>query len=507
MLENAADEARALRWGVYALLITLSVGTMLGRIFAVDAVDRAAVQEFRIRQEMKKRTAEFEKKGLQGEKLAEVVAELQPRVRARYLAQRPFLSANDRSRWCTVRALVEEDMGVEGAPYSIDKVTIEPNWDTIDMVKHDGHLYSSKPPLFPTLLAGQYWLIHRLTGATLATHPYAIGRFMLVTVNVVPLAIAMLLLASLVERLGTTNWGRFFVMAAAAFGTFLTTFSIVLNNHLPGAISALIAVYAVVRILFDDERRRRYFFIAGLFAAFAAANELPALALLAAIGVGLLCKAPRQTLYAFAPGVLLVAAAFFTTNWIAHKSLAPPYMHRSGQGEENWYDFTYEKNGRTIESYWRNPKGLDCGEKSSAVYALHSLVGHHGIFSLTPIWLLSIAGTLLWLLQRRDGRLRQLAFGIGSVSAVCLIFYVFIESNGRNYGGMTCGFRWVFWFAPLWLLVMLPAVDWMARWRWTRAVALVLLGVSTLSAAYPSWNVWVHPWLLNYLHYLGWIHV
>ena len=507
MLENAADEARALRWGVYALLITLSVGTMLGRIFAVDAVDRAAVQEFRIRQEMKKRTAEFEKKGLQGEKLAEVVAELQPRVRARYLAQRPFLSANDRSRWCTVRALVEEDMGVEGAPYSIDKVTIEPNWDTIDMVKHDGHLYSSKPPLFPTLVAGQYWLIHRLTGATLATHPYVIDRFMLVTVNVVPLAIAMLFLASLVERLGTTSWGRFFVMGAAAFGTFLTTFSIVLNNHLPGAISALIAVYAVVRILFDDERRRRYFFIAGLFAAFAAANELPALALLAAIGVGLLCKAPRQTLYAFAPGVLLVAAAFFTTNWIAHKSLAPPYMHRSGQGEENWYDFTYEKNGRTIESYWRNPKGLDCGEKSSAVYALHSLVGHHGIFSLTPIWLLSIAGTLLWLLQRRDGRLRQLAFGIGSVSAVCLIFYVFIESNGRNYGGMTCGFRWVFWFAPLWLLVMLPAVDWMARWRWTRAVALVLLGVSTLSAAYPSWNVWVHPWLLNYLHYLGWIHV
>ena len=507
VVDNVADEARTLRWSVYVLLITLSVGTMLGRIFAVDAVDRSAVQKFRIRQEMNKRTAEFKKKGLQGEKLAEAVAQLRPRVRERYQMQRPFLSANDRSRWCTVRALVEADMRVEGAWYSIDKVTTLPNWDTIDMVKHDGHLYSSKPPLFPTLVAGPYWLIHRLTGATLATHPYVIDRFMLVTVNVVPLAIAMLFLASLVERLGTTSWGRFFVMGAAAFGTFLTTFSIVLNNHLPGAISVTVAVYAVVRILFDDERRLRYFFIAGLFAAFAAANELPALALLAAIGVGLVWKSPRQTLRAFVPGVLLVVVAFFATNWIAHKSLAPPYMHRSGQGEENWYDYTYEKNGRTIESYWRNPQGLDRGEKSSAVYALHSLVGHHGIFSLTPIWLLSIAGTLLWLFQRGDGRLRQLAFGIGSVSAVCLIFYVFIESSGRNYGGMTSGFRWVFWLAPLWLLVMLPAVDCMARWRPTRAVALVLLGISTLSAAYPSWNVWVHPWLLNYLHYLGWIHV
>ena len=32
------------------------------------------------------------------------------------ILQRPFLSANDRSRWCTVRALVEDDMRVEGAP-------------------------------------------------------------------------------------------------------------------------------------------------------------------------------------------------------------------------------------------------------------------------------------------------------------------------------------------------------------------------------------------------------
>jgi hypothetical protein len=509
--DNNTDEARKLRWGVYVLLIALSVGTMLGRIFAVDAVDRAAVQEFRISQEMKRREADFKEKGVEGERLARALAELRPRVRERYQLQRPFLSANDRSRWCTVRALVEADMRVEGAPYAIDKVTVQNGWDTIDMVKHnghnghDGHLYSSKPPLFPTMVAGEYWLIHRLTGATLATHPYAIGRLMLVTINVVPLVIAFLLLGCMVERLGTTNWGRFFVMGAAAFGTFLTTFSIVLNNHLPGAISAIIAVYAVVRILFDDDRRWRWFFIAGVFAAFTAANELPALALLAAIGAGLIWKAPRQTLLGFAPGVLLVAAAFFTTNWIAHHSLAPPYMHRSGEGEENWYDYTYEKNGQIIESYWRNPQGIDRGEQSPAVYALHSLVGHHGIFSLTPIWLMSVAGTLVWLFGRRDPRLRQLAFLIGSVSAVCVIFFVFIESDGRNYGGMTCGFRWVFWLAPLWLLMMLPAADAMSRWRATRAVALVLLAASTLSAAYPSWNVWTHPWLLNFLHYLGWI--
>ena len=63
------------------------------------------------------------------------------------------------------------------------------------MVKHGGHLYSSKPPLLATLMAGVYWPIYRLSGATLGTHPYEIGRAMLVLFNLVPLLVYFLLLA------------------------------------------------------------------------------------------------------------------------------------------------------------------------------------------------------------------------------------------------------------------------------------------------------------------------
>ena len=80
-------------------------------------------------------------------------------------------------------------------------------------------------------MAGEYWLIYQLTGATLADHPYEIGRFMLVTFNVLPLVVYFFLLARLAERFGTTDWGRIFMMAAAAFGTFLTTFAVSINNH------------------------------------------------------------------------------------------------------------------------------------------------------------------------------------------------------------------------------------------------------------------------------------
>ena len=176
-------------------------------------------------------------------------------------------------------------MRVPGAPYAIDRVIQQPNWDTIDMVKHDGHLYSSKPPLMATLMAGVYWPIYRLSGATLGTHPYEIGRAMLVLFNLVPMLVYFVLLASLVERFGTTDWGRMFVMAAACFGTFLTTFAVVINNHLPAAVCAAVAVYAAVRIWFDGERRLRYFVVAGLFGGLMATEEFPAAALLAAIAL------------------------------------------------------------------------------------------------------------------------------------------------------------------------------------------------------------------------------
>ncbi|HLA83582.1 MAG TPA: hypothetical protein VJL29_02225 [Thermoguttaceae bacterium] len=496
-----AGSRDVLRRGVYVILIAVSAGMMLGRILAVDAVDRRGVQEAKIQQ----RLAEYRKtllaKGLQGDSLDKALAAETTRLRSAIRYERPFLSANDRSRWCTVRVLVEDELRVPGHPYAIDRLVDEPGWDTIDMVKHDGHFYSSKPPLLPTLLAGPYWVIHRLTGATLGMHPYAIGRFMLILVNGVGWIVALVVLSLLVERLGATDWGRIFVVAAGSLATFLTTFAVTLNNHLIAAVSVMIALWALVRIWLDGRREYRWFALAGLFGAFATANELPALCLLALMGAALLVKAPRQTLLGFAPMVLLVGAGFFGTNWIAHESLRPPYMHRV-EGD-NWYDYTYERGGRVVESHWRNPTGLDRREHRTGVYAWHCLLGHHGIFSLTPMWVLSFVGMGLWLRRRHEPRLRELAAMIAVVSIVCLVFYLFIEQEGRNYGGSTSGFRWVFWLAPLWLVAMLPTLDVFSTQRWTRAAAILLLALSALSASYPTWNPWTHPWLYQAMQQYG----
>lgn len=469
-MNSAGDPSAQLRWGVYVLLIALATGTMLGRILAVNSVDAIALE-----------------------------GQLYRQGRSDWQRQRPFLSANDRSRWATVRALVEH------GTYAIDDVVAQRGWDTIDMVKHadrDGvpRLYSSKPPLMATLMAGPYWVIHRTTGATLGDSPYEIGRALLVLFNVLPLLVYFVVLGKLADRLGTTEWGRLFVMGAATFGTFLTTFVVTVNNHSPAAVCVVLASYAGFRIWHDGQRQLRYFALAGLMAALAVTNELPALSFFALLGAALLWKAPRETLLSFAPAALLVTVAAVGTNYVAHDSLRPPYMHRSvTDPADNWYDYSYLRDGKERDSYWRNPVGVDRGESSVAKYALHATVGHHGIFSLTPVWLLSVWGVSLWWLHGR----RDLALFVAALSLVCLAFYLARPLGDRNYGGMTSGFRWMFWFAPLWLVAMLPAVDVLARRRAGRTLALVLLVLSVMSASYPTWNPWTHPWLWNFLAYLG----
>jgi hypothetical protein len=402
----------------------------------------------------------------------------------------PFFSANDRSRWSTISALV--DYG----GYSIDQVRQRPGWKSIDMVRHldrhgQLHYYSSKPPLLATLLAPQYWVIRTTTGCTFAEHPFAIARAMLLASNVLPFACYLVLVTWWFERHGESNFGRMFLVACACWATFLTPFAVTLNNHLPAAICVLVSVLCIWRIWHLDDPSPWLFAVGGLTAALAAANELPALSYLVAVGVTLMWLSPRRTLIYFMPAVAIVAVLFFASNYAAHDSWRPPYAHRIAG--ENWYEYP--------GSYWMGGRrGVDLGEPSRLKYLFHIVVGHHGFFSLTPVWCLSLAGALAWL-SRGQPRERYLAALTLGLTLVCLVFYVaFRPLEDRNYGGVASGFRWLFWLIPLWLLVMLPAADWLADRKRRMALGLLLLAASMFSAAVPVTNPWTHPWIYQLFH-------
>jgi hypothetical protein len=485
----AADPRAALRRGVYLLLAAIAAGNITGRLLAVNSVDTIRLERH-LNEAARKQAAPG----------------AEPQLRS---LQRPFLSGNDRSRWCTVRALVEH------GTYAIDDIVSQPNWDTIDMVKHDGrggpapgpdegHLYSSKPPLLPTLMAGEYWLLHRLTGKTLGSHPHELGRILLFTWNVIPFLVYLAILARIVERYGTTDFGRVFVFAAAALGTLLSAYAVAFTNHWPAAFAAAVALDATLRIVCEGERRLRWFVVAGVAAAFMAACELPALSFCGLVGLLLLWQAPRQTLAAALPGAVLVAAAALGTNHLAHGTLRPAYAERHVAG--GWYDYQYRRGDRVIDSFWKPTvaKGeIDRGEPSPAAYAFHVLVGHHGIFSLTPTWLVALAGLAMLVARRHPAQPheRAVAAAILLCTVVCLVFYVARPLEDRNYGGTATGFRWALWFAPLWLYAMLPAADALAATRPRRVLAAVLLAISVASASYPTWNPWSLPWPQVFVNY------
>src|SRR5439155_22584571 len=246
------------------------------------------------------------------------------------------------------------------------------------------------------------------------------------------------------------------------------------------------------------------------FAAFTAANELPAAAFAVALLALLLWHSPKRTLLGAVPAALVPVAAFFLTNYLALGELNPAYEKFGGP----WYDYE--------GSYWRQAKGIDTAgsQEGRGVYAFHLLLGHHGAFSLTPIFLLSLAGMLMLLRHlgpalsggekpaapeaaARRGLTLAGLLALG-VTGVVLAFYILLlDERKRNYGGWTSGPRWLIWLTPLWLVALLPAADWLARRRWGRVVGYVLLALSVASVSYPEYSPWRHPWLYNFLEAHG----
>ncbi|MDA0970132.1 MAG: hypothetical protein O3A60_06820, partial [Planctomycetota bacterium] len=491
--KEAEDPAAVLRRRVGLLLTIVVCGMAAGRIGSVASIDRTALEKRIVSDTVKRRQAE-------GKEVDEQA--VRQEIRRDKGLMRPFLSANDRSRWLTIRSLVER------GSFTIEDLVAEPGWDTIDAVVHEGadgvpHLYSSKPPLLPVLLAGPYWVATKLTGWTLADHPFELGRGLMLIYGILPLAVTILFTHGLVERVGRTDWGRFYGMILICFGTFLTTFSVVLTNHLPAAACVAASAWGCWRICIDGERGRWLIAGTALAAALAASFDLPALAWTAFVAGALVWCDPRRSLLAGTPAMLLVAAAAVGANYAAHGTIEPAYAHR--RGEESWYDYRFElPNGRVIESYWRSPSGVDKGEPSLPRYTWHSLLGHHGIFSLTPAWLLVPCGLAVVAFRQPRGQ-RRAAFAVAAISLTVMAFYLTRSPEDRNYGGVCSGFRWVFWLAPLWVAAVVPAADAVSRSRSGRALAASLLGFSALSVAYPTWNPWIHPWIFEWMSYAGWV--
>jgi hypothetical protein len=529
----------SLRRSLYMLMLVGTVGTMTARVANVELLYEPSVHTPR------------EKTDKPGESYP--ARKWPDKVPAAW----PTFGSNDRARWATVKALVEEGTFVigrrvedpkESKGYRDEGIGFTDGFKSVDIVLHPDRkeFYATKPPLFTVLVAGEYWLLHKVLKWDLSEkkHRWEVVVTCLLTFNVLPLAIALWLLSRLLERYGTTDWGRLFTFAVACWGTFLTTFAVTLSNHVPAACCIFFAVYA---LLGPPGMGRAL--LAGLFAGMAVCLDLPSAAFAGVAGLVILLRSPRD-LIAFIPALLVPVVAQTVLNYVAVGTWIPVYAQFGGP----WYEYQdshWEKLKKWREGeLTERPPGIDFIDEPKHVYAFHLLFGHHGLFSLTPVWLLAVAGffirgrqRLLWFtplilavvvglyvrgtINHDDwtsaprwlfwltpllflavagfsdrGQERLLRF-TPLILAVVVGFYIY---RTNNYGGWTSGPRWLFWLTPLLLLALMPVADWLSRSRFGRGVGYIGLAASIFSATYPWANPWRHPWIYQWCEYMDWVH-
>jgi len=501
------DSTASIRHTFYWLIGTIAVAMMIARIVGAESVVEPS------------RYAPPTEKAFGAERL-DKPKRTWPTTRPE---PSPFYGSNDRSRWATIHAMVDRNTFVVGNrenfhsnnkdEYRDEGIIFQNEYQSLDKVMNPatGEFYSSKPPLLTVLLAGEYWCLQKLFGWKIERDRWPVVCTILITVNVLPFAFFLIVFMRIVERFGQTDFGKLLVFVVAALATFLMTFSNTLNNHTPAAYCVL---FALAPQMLPGSNRRLAFAVSGFFAGFAAALELPAAAFTVALVLPLLYSRVDRTLAYFTPAMLLPIVALVACNYWAMGRWEPAYSEFGGP----WYNYEgshWAKLKEVKAGTWH--AGIDFATEPKWLYAFHLLFGHHGWFSLTPIWLLALVGIgqyarssradIARILQRRvptDEPIftpQVVGTMTAVISAAVIGFYI---HKTNNYGGNTSGPRWLFWLIPLWLIALIPAADAIASRRWGKRIALVLLGLSVISVYYPVWNPWRPPWIQQLCERTGW---
>lgn len=338
-------------------------------------------------------------------------------------------NANTGSRYATVEALVDH------GTFAINRSVYR---NTIDKVKIGKDYVSSKPPVLPTYAAGVYWVYQQLTGKTIKLHEGDVLRAVGLFTGWLSHLVMLLFFWRLAQLLLQRDLARLVALSGCAFAQLSVAYSTTLNNHSAAAACALGAFYFAFRLTADGSNgsawKRRYV-ACGLFAGFLPTLDLPALALSAAIAAYLLHHNWRRTLTWFAPVALAPIGLHIWLTAAATGSVIPIYLRR------DLYEFA--------GSYWGGQRGgIDALREPKALYAFNMLLGHHGLFSMTPLFVYALIA-LVSTLRRRTEPLFKVSLVLASALLVMLLFYVF---RTRNYGGWCVGMRWLVVIMPLLML-------------------------------------------------------
>jgi hypothetical protein len=382
------------------------------------------------------------------------------------------ISENECARLATIEAIVEKrTLAIDGTQFPVSE-------KQITMGGRGGERnYSQQPPVMAALLAGPYWLMHKL-GLSFDSNP-TISAYLLTLIGAtLPVAGA----AGLVYRMGRLfelprHW-RMILAIAAVFGSGLVSYATVLNSHAPAAFFVLAACGCFFHAGLTKRVVQSFAWLglAGLCAAFAATIDMAALVYL----VLLMAIIPAMRwpwtsrisgllwYVGGAVGPLLLHAALtvpitgdvrpgFLHPELAAAPGAPPVILADADEEDDEYYTSY---GETV-----------------ILRLVDGLLGPHGLLSHFPILLIGIGGIGAVLHRHWPLPTKVLAMVSLFAAIAIVIAYVTLRVNWNQP-----------MFAVRWFIVFMPLlVYWCGAWlrkshsalMWTGAALLLLFSILT----------------------------
>jgi hypothetical protein len=381
-------------------------------------------------------------------------------------------NANTGSRYATIESLVDH------GTYYIDKSQYR---HTPDKFKVGKNLVSSKPPALPTYGAAVYWVYQKITGRTIVSHEGEVVWIVSLMTGWLAHVILLIYLYRFCQLLLKRHLAIILTVAAGGFACLSAAYATAINNHSIAAALALVGFYYAFRIRNNHGAHWRHWMFCGLVLGLLPSIDLPSLTLSAAVGVYLLTYDWKRTLFIYVPCLFPGLVAQLGLSYFTTGSFKPAY------GNSELKNFA--------GNYFRQVKsGIDALNEPKHIYAFNALIGHHGLFSMTPLFLFSV-----WemgrRLRRRATHLPELLVVL-TMSLVITAFYIW---RTRNYGGWCVGMRWYVPFMPLLLLYF---GLWLDRVNLKRTTAALVLSAFLVSAFHVQdglsspfqFSVW-HNWL------------
>jgi hypothetical protein len=381
-------------------------------------------------------------------------------------------NANTGSRYATIQSLV--DYGT----YYIDRSQYV---RTIDKYKVGDHYISSKPATLPSIGAGVYWVYKELTGKTIARYEGDVVRTVSFFTGGVCHILFLIYFYRLCRLLFRRQLAVMACMAGACFAYLGVGYATHINELSTAGALAICGLYYAVRIRQQRDSRPWHWPLAGLVLGILPAIDLPGMAITGGIALYLFTYDKKRTLLWFLPALLPGVIVHLSLTYQISNSLTPFYFNSALK--------TYK------QFYFRQPGGIDALREPKWLYAYNTLLGHHGLFSMTPLYFF---GAYELVRSFKAGRLVAESLVCAAAIVAFLSFWIW---RSRNYGGWCVGMRW---YVPIMPLLLLYFGVWIDRVRITRllwAAVLVAFGVScfnvqdALSSPF-QYSVW-HNWLDN----------